>query len=390
MNLIDQVSPFSVINAVGYATRVGGSRPSPEVLEVMQWAQEHYFEVDDLLKVASGVIARETGSDGGLVTCSASAALTLGAAAIMAQYDLAAMEALPDTRSLARRQFLYSRINDFDYDHPIRASGAELIPFVFEGDNLEERLEATVNEQTAGIVFVWTARYQKSLIQRIGAFCRAREIPFLLDAAMGLPPAENLREFYQLGPHLIALSGGKHLEGPQNSGLLFGDSDLVTSAWLQMVDMHVQPEAWSLAPLLDAGVVPRPPRHGIGRGFKVGKDAVLGCLAALIAYSKRDFEGEAKRWRQRCDEIVASLRASADFHAEVLAENGTGQYPVVRLTACDPDQMANLKRQLKQGTPKIVTAEDDDDKRVTYLYPMCLKEDEIPVLVRRINEVIAP
>ena len=390
MNLIDQVSPLTIINAVGYATRVGGSQPSTEVLEAMRWAQERYFEIDDLLQFASGVVARETGSSGGLVTCSASAALTLGAAAIMARYDLAVMDALPDTHALTRRQFLYSRCNDFDYDHPLRASGAELIPFAFEAEGLEQRLKEAIDKQTAGIVFVWTSTHQQPLIQRIGKFCRTHGIPFLLDAAMGLPPAKNLHEFYQLGPNLVTLSGGKHLEGPQNSGLLFGDSDLITSAWLQMVDMHVQPETWSLARLINEEVVPKPPRHGIGRGFKVGKDAVLGCVAALIAYSKRDFTEEAVRWRKRCEAIVSSLCNSANFQAEVLLENGTGQYPVVRIKADDPARMAFLKRQLKQGTPKIITAEDDDDQRLTYLYPMCLLDDEIPVLVRRINELIAP
>lgn len=390
MTIIEQIAPLSVINAVGYATRVGGSRPSTEVLAAMWWAQEHYFELDDLLNEASGIIARETGSQGGLVTCSASAALTLGAAAILTGNDLGAMEALPDTSALVRRQFLYPRHNDYDYDHPIRASGAALIPFSFEGDDLEMRLGAAINEQTAGVIYVWRSRQERSLIERIGRFCRAAKIPFLLDAAMGLPPAENLRDFYQLGPNLVALSGGKHLEGPQNSGLLFGDADLVTSAWLQMVDMDVRPISWSLARLIADGTIPRPPRHGIGRGFKVGKDAILGCLTALSAYPKRDFIAEAERWKRICNDLGAALCSNEDFQIESLPTNGTGQYPVVRITARNAERMAWFKNQLKHGSPKIVTAEDEESEETTYLYPMCLPDSAIPPLIGRINELLRP
>ena len=387
MTIIEKIAPLSIINAVGYSTRVGGSAPSPDVLEAMRWAQGHYFELDDLLNEASAIIAHETGSEGGLVTCSASAALTLGAAAILTGNDLGAMEALPDTSTLVRRQFLYPRHNDYDYDHPIRASGAELVPFSFEGDDLEKRLEEAINERTAGVIYVWRSRQERSLIERIGRFCRAARVPFLLDAAMGLPPAENLRDFYQLGPNLVALSGGKHLEGPQNSGLLFGDGDLVSCAWLQMVDMDVRPSSWSLSRFIADGTVPRPPRHGIGRGFKVGKDAIVGCLTALTAYPNRDFLAEAERWERICNELATALCSNEDFRIEYLPVNGTGQYPVVRITARSAQEMTRLKSQLKQGSPKIVTAEDEESEETIYLYPMCLRDSDIPLVIRRINEV---
>src|SRR5688572_7055682 len=96
-----------IINAAGYSTRVGGSCPSMEVLQVMQWAQQYYFEMDDLLAHASEVISRITGTAAGIVTCGASAGLTLGAAAILAGDDLDMMEALPDVSRIQRKTFLY-------------------------------------------------------------------------------------------------------------------------------------------------------------------------------------------------------------------------------------------------------------------------------------------
>jgi len=384
----EPMPPQPIINAVGYATRVGGSCPHPEVLRAMQSAQERYFEIDDLLAHASCVIARRTGAEAGIVTCGASAALTLGAAAILAGDDVARMEALPEVSGLPRHTFLYPVPGRYDYDHPVRASGARLRPFPFDAPELEERLRAALTTEVAGVVYVWKHGDDGATIRRIAAICREAGVPFLLDAAMALPPAENLRELIRLGPDLVALSGGKHLGGPQNSGLLFGRAALVRSAWLQMVDLDVRSGSWSLGAWLEAGHLPRPPRHGLGRGFKVGKDTILGCVAALERYPLRDFAAERTRWHSLCAAMAGALSGLSRFHVEYLRENGTGQYPVVRLTAPDADAMKWLKKSLKSQPPKIILAEDDHHEAVAYLYPMCLSDAEANLLVERLTTLL--
>lgn len=377
-----------ILNGVGFATRVGGSRPIQPVIDAMRHGHEHFFEMDDLLSLASRTIANETGAEAGLVTCGAAAALTLGAAAILARNDLAAMEALPDISALPRAEIIYPIRQRFDYDHAIRASGARMVEFDFCGDAWEEGLAKKITPTVAGVAYVWTHRADATRIARIAAICRTANIPFLLDGAMALPPAKNLRELIQLGPTLIALSGGKHLGGPQNSGILFGRKDLVTSAWLQMVDMHVQSSSWSLQHLLQEGYIDRPPRHGIGRGFKVGKDVILGCLAALRLYPHRDFKSEGIRWEAICHKIVSEIGSHSNFRTEALPENSTGQYPVVRITAKSASHMAELKKRLKAHSPKIILAEDDYSPEISYLYPICLNDDEVDMLIPRLADAL--
>lgn len=355
-----------------------------EVLQVMQWAQQYYFEMDDLLAHSSEVISRITGTAAGIVTCGASAGLTLGAAAILAGDDLEMMEALPDVSRIQRKTFLYPETNYYDYDHSVRGSGAQLQIFSFAEDGLEKRLQSAFSETLAGVVYVWKHRHDNEIIRRIAVICRESGVPFLLDGAMCLPPHENLQDIGTLGANLVALSGGKHLGGPQNSGLLFGDAALIRSAWLQMVDMHVRPSAWTQKQLLEDGILPRPPRHGIGRGFKVGKDTILGCLAALELYSRRDFTAEKKYWHSICKNIADALGKSTTFDVTYLEENGTGQYPVVKLTADDAGEMQQLQQYLKTTSPKIILSEDDDDAAVSYIYPMCLDDDEVEVLIKEI------
>lgn len=379
---------LGIINACGFSTRVGGSCPAPEVVEAMAAAQGRYFEIDDLLELAANVISRETGGESGIVTCGAAAALTLGGAALLSGFDIDVMERLPLLGSLVRDEFLYPVTGYYDYDHPLRVTGARLREFSFDEPDLEARLKGVVDERTAGVVYVWKHRNDSQRIELIANTCRAIGVPFLVDAAMALPPHGNLKGIMALGPNLVALSGGKHLGGPQNSGLLFGDKSLIQSAWLQMVDMDVRPTTWSLGELLDNKVIPRPPRHGLGRGFKVGKDAIMGCLTALAAYESRDFAAEARRWHEICRKIEGALGGASGFTVEYLQENGTGQYPTVRLTASSGTQMTQLKHDLKAERPKIILAEHEDEESVSYIYPLCLSDEEVGIVIERVSEAM--
>lgn len=385
--LLEKIENFRIINAVGYATRVGGSRPSPAVLDAMVAAQQHYFEVDDLLHLASRTISTEIGCEAGIVTCGAAAALTLGAAAIMARDDLDVMEALPDTSQIQRNEFLYPERNYYDYDHPIRVSGAKLRKFSFDDQDLERRLKESFDETLAGVIYVWKHKDSFSLIGRIARICREANVPFLLDGAMSLPPSNNLKDLAALGIHLIALSGGKHLGGPQNSGLLFGDADLIRSAWLQMVDMDVRPTSWSLSHLIEDKLVPRPPRHGLGRGYKVGKDTILGCLTALQLYGTRDFDAEKRRWHDICKEIADKVTNTSRLQFNYVEQSTTGQYPIVKVIASDENTLARFKKVLKEQPPKIILAEHESDQAVAFVYPMNLSDADVQTIIERFSSI---
>src|SRR5262249_48228595 len=121
-------------------------------------------------------------------------------------------------------------------------------------------------------------------------------LPVLMDAAAEMPPALNLKAFINEGADLVALSGGKHIQGPQATGIRCRRRDLIMSAALQHQDMDVFPQTWPLRALIENGTLAGPPHHGIGRGFKVGKEEIAGLLAALELYEKRDFVAERARW----------------------------------------------------------------------------------------------
>jgi membrane protein implicated in regulation of membrane protease activity len=109
------------------------------------------------------------------------------------------------------------------------------------------------------------------------------DVPVIVDAANQVPPMLNLRRFVAEGADLVAMSGGKAFRGPQSSGLLCGRRDLVAAALLQQVDMDVAPASWTPPKEFVDKPLNGVPRHGFGRGFKVGKEEIAGAVAALDA-----------------------------------------------------------------------------------------------------------
>ena len=105
------------------------------------------------------------------------------------------------------------------------------------------------------------------------------------------------------GADLVAYSGGKALRGPQSAGLLLGRKDLVRAAWTNSA-----------------------PHHAPGRAMKVGKEDIMGMLAAVEMWKKRDHDAEWKSWDSWLEEIAASVRRVEGVTTEVLEPRGLSNY----------------------------------------------------------------
>ena len=71
--------------------------------------------------------------------------------------------------------------------------------------------------------------YEFSLSETVKA-AKDAGIPVIVDASLVDPPIEGIKQVLACDPDLVAVSGGKGLNGPNNTGILLGKSPLLSEA----------------------------------------------------------------------------------------------------------------------------------------------------------------
>lgn len=313
--IYDELGIARVINAAGTKTRIGGSRIRPEAMAAMSRASEAFVRISDLQARASELIRDVTGAEAGYVTSGAAAGICLGTAACLAGHDLDAMNRLPETMDVAD-EVVMPRTHRTAYDHAIRAAGATIVDVGTNDHHLGTgsknvelwEIKEAIGEETAAVAYMEKAYTQPDLADVV-AVAHEHNVPVLVDAAAELPPAANLETFVEAGADLVVFSGGKAIRGPQSTGILAGRSDLISSAALQHLDMHIAEELWEPPEeLIDRDRFDGVPRQGIGRPLKVGKEELVGLVRALEP-GGRGPTGLPRRSKSSLDSSRRSSRA---------------------------------------------------------------------------------
>ena len=385
-DILQQLGVARRINVAGTLTRLGGSLMEPEVLQAMAQAASASVDIAEMQTAGSKVISRITGAQAGIVTSGAAAGLTLATAACLARWDVARMAALPDTRAMPN-EVLMARTQRNSYDHAIRLAGANIVDI---GHNdrgtgagirgLEPwEVESAITPKTVAMVFVATVQTADDLPSVLEVL-HAHQLPVIVDAAAQLPPRANLRRFIEAGADLVVFSGGKAIGGPQASGILAGRRDLVGSALLQMMDMDVSPRSWSPSSLIDRAALRGIPHHGIGRGFKVGKEEIAGLLCALERFEARDEAAASLALTQRLQAITDGLQGAAGITPRLIPVSASSPAPLLELDAGNDAQA--LVERLLQGSPPVHVGERMVSSGILTINPQTLRSEDDAVLLR--------
>jgi len=294
-----------VINAAAAQTMLGGSLMPEPVIAAIDAAARSYVHLPELHDRVGERIALLTHNEAACVCCGAAAGILLSVAAVMTGDDADAAVKLPDTSGLPRSRIVYFKGHENGFLSSVAETGATLVAV----SGTAEDLAAAIDERTAAVLWFagdfWPSDYlplDETL--RIAHECG---VPVIVDAADQIPPISRLWEYtVDLGAELAIFSGGKGLRGPQSSGLIVGRADLVRAC------------------RLNSG-----PRHSIARPAKVGKEEMLGVLAALEWSLSLDADSEQSRLDAIVEGWVTGLASAGGVTLSRSAKSHSGQ-PIPR------------------------------------------------------------
>lgn len=398
MNVYERLGVTPIINASGSVTRLGGAPMPPEVLQAFTEAATQAVSIEELQAAASAKIADLTGAESGLVTAGCASALTLGAAAIIAQYDLGKMEKLPHCDDF-RNEFVIAREQRSGYDHAVRASGARLVEVgcneivANAGVRRTEpwEYEAAFGPKTAGVVFVFgrnTVPWLGDVVER----AHRHGYSVLVDAAAEVPPRSNFEVILSTGVDLVCFSGGKAIRGPQSTGILCGRRDLVASAALQMLDMDEHLSMWEPpAKFIDKEKIDGLPRHGLGRGMKVSKEEIAALLTALDLFCSGAYDAEVKTFRGYL-ETIADAVTNKPARTEIL-DDDDGETPPNLEIHLDEAALGRTAfevcQSLRHGDPRVYVSHARLSSGTLVIRPGCLTADGASHVARRLAEELS-
>jgi len=349
-----------LINATGFPTIVGANVASPEVIQAAAEAMAINVEIDELQRRACEVIARTTGAEAGCVTSSCSSAVAIAVAAAMTGADLARVMALPDTTGLPNEVIL-QKAHDVNFGAQIsqmaRLAGARVIEIGSANHAGLFHLTSALGPRTAAILYVVSGAVHPDAHLLSLQQCLGHGVPVIVDVAA----QPDLRPYLRAGAELVVASGHKVLGAP-TSGLICGRKDLVRACYLQ--------------------------NWGIGRAMKIGKEGIVGLMAALDAWSRQDPQLECRRLVELGDRVDGALAGCAGLRltrGRPLHRIGVEvDHAAAGLTA---QHLANL---LREGCPPI-WAQDAVDARDSGALVLDLRRltlEEAATVAARIRQIV--
>lgn len=353
-----------IINVSGTMTSLGASIVVPEAVEAVAAILPQFVDIDALQRKLSPVIARLCGTEAGFVTASCSAGISIAVAGAMTGTNLSAVERLPDTTGLKNEVLiLLGHMSSYGapVDQAIRLTGAKVMPVGQATYARRYQLEGAINERTAAAVYVVShhvVQYGLIPLDEFAEACHARGVPVIVDAASEY----DLKGFLAQGADIVLYSAHKFLGGP-TAGIVAGRKEPVRAAFSQ--------------------------NGGIGRGMKVGKEGIVGTLAALQAWESRDHAviraretGYLELWRRTFAELPG---------VTAVIEPDPTNNPLDRLRVdVSPGEAHitawDLADRLAWGDPPVIVRDHLVEHGCFYMDPCNLHLGEETVVARRFEE----
>jgi len=355
-----------LVSGTGTITVNGGTLELPEVRAAMNYAAQHMVKLDELMEAVGKRLAELTGAEWGIVTAGCASAMTLATAACVAGGNPDRHLRLPNMEGIARDEVIIPKHSRNNYDPAIRAVGVRIL----EVETAQE-LETAIGPRTAMIYIFAGSRADAGppSFEEITRIARQRNVPVLTDAAAEVLTIPNVH--LQRNSTMVCYSGGKQLRGPQCAGLLLGRKDLVKAAWIH-----------------------NSPHHGFARGMKVGKEEIVGILAAVEAWVQRDHAAEWQKLLSRLALIATRVSSIPGVSTEVREPGArlSDRSPELNIS-WDPAKLGitgeEVSRILDTTDPRILVGGVRDAQEGISIDPFNIAQGEDQVVADRLYAVLS-
>lgn len=318
-----------IINAAGTYTYLTAAVMPPSVRRAVERAAYHPVRLKDLQKASGEYLARKLRCEAALVSCGASAALTLATAACIAKANGLRPEEIPGGVAGRKNEVVVQKAHRYEYDHAMQLCNVAIKEVVTVDD-----YRAALSERTVMTNFFNAAEGGEIGQEQWLAIAHEHGVPCHLDAAADMPPIENLWKYTGMGFDLVCFSGGKGIRGPQNAGLLLGRKDLIELA------------AQNDNPNSDA----------VGRGMKVAKEQIVGMVAAVDWLLEQSNEGMEAEFLRSTAVIQRAVEKIPSVKTRIVTPPIANHVPHL-IIDIDPKQIGitplEVAETLRNGTPSI-------------------------------------
>lgn len=354
-----------VINASGTMTALGASSVSEAVAETVRYVLPRFVDIAALQAFASARIAQATGAEAGCVTSSAAAGIAVGVAACLTGMDLSLVEELPDTDRIPVTGTIIQKGHQVNFGASIhqvvRLSGATVVEVGTATACRMYQLEGALSSGAAcGLYVVSHHTVQAGMIglRDFVRACHDRGVPVVVDAASEY----DLQTFVQTGADLVVYSAHKFLGGP-TAGIIAGRKELVQACYVNQT-------------------------IGIGRAMKVGKEGIVGAIAALDRWAQLDHAALHAEEYAKLVAIRQGIERLPGISVEEIPDP-TGN-PITRLKVMvgRHEDAKELARSLLQGDPPIVVRGHDLDLGYFELDPCNLMPGDVDTIVQRFRDLL--
>ena len=364
----DDLGVTPVINASATLTRLGGSRMPKPVMDAMAAGAEAFVDLVELQRATGARIAELTGNEACYVCSGAAAGIAIAVAACITGTDPAKIARLPHFDG-PPAEVIVHRSHRNGYDHAARMTGATLVEIGMAHTTQRWELEAAITPRTACVLYFAGAHYATGALPlaEVVEIARERGVPVLVDAAAQIPPIAALWQYTrELGADIAIFSGGKGIRGPQSSGLVLGKKAIVEACY---------PNG--------------SPNQSIGRPMKVGKEEILGILAAIEWSLSQDETAVLAGYEASVQLWLAGLQGLDGISVERGYPSEAGQphgRAIVRFGPACPFSRDEVVDALWAQKPRIAVSKIGDDGIA--LNPQTLEPGEDQLVLTALRGVL--